>query len=611
MLAHMNKLPTEFTQSLCHVFQDKESGELYVAIGDGRQLPYRQFIQDSVFQMARSYFLSPTSNITAVNPRKLAGLIGAMLARQSRAPGTVIEVLVNEFLVTDPDEAAELGVNVGDLREGKLDALIERILIQYGDDSVQELEFSTVLFNSVSNLAAKAIEDRRLGAFIEQSSRYVYYNQKDPITDSWYYYRPEEILNSHLKDRYIEVMDACFELYAKLADQLETHYRNIKPLESCEYAIKPNDKKKYRFNELDNPKQKRLFKRTYGFDIRTKAADTSRIMLPAGTLTSLAMVANGRTFEHLLKRLYSSPYGEFKDIARKGHETLNKVIPKYVKRANPEGEKFWMQVDDDIRNDLREAIPAAMSFDGDDTEVKLLDVPRLMSSDPDARIHYLAAAYFPYARTDYGRIVNELRALPAERVAELFRHAIGARETRRDRSPRGFEHGYDITAEIVGDFGIFRDLHRHRMCTLQWQRPNPHLGFIIPQDIVDIGLADECRAVEQQVRALYDDISSSLDPYLAEYVTLFGHKIRFTIGMNLRESQHLLELRTVKQGHPNYRRVCQKIHNEMRRRAPWIDECDVLKFVDHNSYSWARADAEARQSQKMIERKIDDEMINE
>ena len=119
-------------------------------------------------------------NITALDMRKLSGVSGAMLARQSRITGTVVDVLMKEFLITDAAEAAEASVDVGSLKLKKLDEIIERILIQYGDDSVQELECATVLFNSVSNLATKIIEDRRLGGFIEQSSRYVYYTGATP-----------------------------------------------------------------------------------------------------------------------------------------------------------------------------------------------------------------------------------------------------------------------------------------------------------------------------------------------------------------------------------------------------------------------------------------------
>lgn len=591
-----------FLQSSCHVFQDPKTRELTVAIGDGRTMPYRQFISLAIFELAGPYFVSPTSNITAMDPKKLGGLIGALMARQSRAPGTVIDVLVNEFLITDPAEAAELGVKLGSLREQKLDELIERILIQYGDDSVQELETASVLFNSVSNLAAKMIEDRRLGAFIEQSSRYVLYTQKDPITDSWYYYRPEAILNSSLKDQYIGTLDDCFALYAELADKLQEYYETLKPISEVEYAIKPNDPKKYRLEELNDKKEQAQFKRTYTFDIRTRACDTARVMLPAATLTALGMVANGRTFEHLLKRLYSSNYAEFKDIGVKLHDTLNRVIPKYVKRADPKGVEFWKVNEDTIRADIAQYLPLAVQAVGVVNESRLHEVPGLMSAPEASLSHMLAAAYYVYTRTDYASLVAQIEQLPIELRQQLMARAVGVRETRRDRVVRGFEHGYDITAEIVADFGVFRDLHRHRMCTLLWQRPMPHLGFELPSDIEKIGYGDKCRALAQRVAHLYDLIATQVDGFTAEYVVLFGHKIRFVMGMNLREAQHLLELRTVPQGHPNYRRVCQDLHKQLVARAPWLAGTDFFKFVDHNQYDWARADAEARQSQKLMEK---------
>ncbi len=586
----------------CTIFTDDQTGERMVACGDGAVLPYRSFILESVFQFARPYFLSPESNITAVDGRKLSGLVGAMLARQSRAPGTVIDVLVKEFLVTDEAEAKELGVPIGGLREGKLEQLIERILIQYGDDSVQELECATVLFNSVSNLAAKAIEDRRLGAYIEQSSRYVLYTERDPVTGNWFYYREPKIIASTHGAKYVDLMDRCFALYVDLAEKLQEQYMKNKPIEQTEYAIKPNDPTKYRLDQLDDEKQKKEFKRTYTFDIRTRACDTARIMLPAATLTNLAMVANGRTFEHLLKRLYSSGRPEFLDVAERMHATLNKVVPKYVKRAHPEGEKFWMATDAAIRADIAAIAPEWMKATADGEEVRVHNVPRLLSDTPEALHHLLAGVYFPYVNCAYTELVAKLQTLPMDQISTLLQHAVGDRQGRRDRSPRGFEHGYDVNAEVVTNFGVFRDLHRHRMCTLQWQRPNPHLGFVIPEDIVEIGMADACNALEAEVRAFFDELSVEFGAPMAEYVVLFGHKIRFWFGMNFREAQHLLELRTVPQGHPNYRRVCQKIADGIVQLAPWVKDSGLLKFVDYNDYLWARADAEARQSQKAIER---------
>lgn len=582
----------------CATFVVDENGESSrkVAYGDGTMLPYRSFVAEEDFLLAQQYLLSPESNITALDMRKLSGVAGAMLARQSRIQGTVVDVLMKEFL----DET-------GGLKMQKLEEIIERILIQYGDDSVQELETATVLFNSVSNLATKVIEDRRLGGYIEQSSRYVYYTERDPVTGRWWYLREQRIMASSCGGRYVIAMDRAFGLYARLVDALTAYYEKIKPLDDASYAVRPNDAKKYRLGDLTDEKEIKEFKRVYKFDLKTKACDTARVVLPASTLTNLAMVANGRTFEHLLKRLYSSGNPEFSDIGARLHGTLNKVIPKYVKRADPSGEQYWMATDERTREQISREFPQFLAFEKSQDEVVWQELPELVSDSAEPVAELLASTYYPWSRATFATMVQTLGKQPKEKLVALVKEIIGDRRTRRDRAPRGFEIGYPCTFEVTGNFGIFRDLHRHRMLTQQRQLLNPHIGFTLPEDIVAIGMSGEVEALEREIRQLYDAIDAEVGPEAAQYCVFFGHHIRFTMGFNLREAQHFLELRTVPQGHPDYRRVCQTMHDIIRTRAPWIEEVGALAFVDHHDYPWSRADAEARQSQKRIARGLTEE----
>jgi thymidylate synthase ThyX len=598
----------------CAVFERvgiDESGaevrEKLVATGDGEALPYRSFINKAVFDLAAGYLFSPHSTVTALDPKKLAGLVGAMLARQSRIPGTVVDVLVKEFLVSDPKESEEMGIPIGEIKAKKLEGIIERILIQYGDDSVQELECATVLFNSVSNLAAKIIEDRRLAGFIEQSSRYVLYTERDPVTGWWMYLREQRIMASPHADEYVRVMDRCFETYAKLAEELTKYYQTVKPLAETTYAIKPGDDKKYRLDELTDEKEIKEFNRVYKFDLKTKACDTARIVLPAATITNLAMVANGRSFEHLLKRLYSSGNPEYVDLGNRLHDTLNKFIPKYVKRANPSGEGYMIDTERRAREQMLREFPEFCRFARSAEEVAWLELPELVSDTPEAVAHLLANSYFPHARVPFSTIVARLLQEPKDKLVGFLKEILGERASRRDRAGRAFEHGYPATFELVGNFGIFRDLHRHRILTQQRQLLNPHLGFTVPDDVEAIGMGDEVRALEAEIRALYDKLDADLGPEAAQYCVTFGHHIRFMMGYSLRESQHLNELRTIPQGHPDYRRVCQKMHLELVRRAPWLGEIGLLKFVDHNDYPWSRAAAEAKQSAKRLKLGVTDE----
>ena len=57
---------------------------------------------------------------------------------------------------------------------------------------------------------------------------------------------------------------------------------------------------------------------------------------------------------------------------------------------------------------------------------------------------------------------------------------------------------------------------------------------------------------------LYEQIYRDL-PWEAQYVVPFAYKIRWYMKMNLREAVHMCELRTMPQGHPDYRFICQEM----------------------------------------------------
>lgn len=577
------------------VIVNPETGERSVAYGDGSVLPFGAAVREEVFKLASRHLLSPHSNVTVLSPQELSGLTGALLARQSRVNGSVVDVLAKEFLRPD-----------GTVDRAKAQALIERVLLQFGDDSVQEYEYATVLFISVSNLATKMIEDRRLAAYIEQSSRYVAYTQRDPVSGAWRYYREPRIIGSSLGVRYVETMDRCFAVYAQLSEMLASYYAQLKPRDTAEYAIRPGESRKLSWSELASDEERKEFERVYKTDLKTRACDTARVVLPAATLTNMAMVGNGRVYEHLLKKLYSSDSPEFLDIAGRLHETLNKFIPQYVARAKAAGDDYQRKIR--LRTEEMATTFSEMRETDKTEEVSILDLPKIISKDPSGVNAVLASVFYPYARCSYNRLLAaiETAGKGGRNIAGLLGYVSGGdlRMSRRDRMPRAWETGYPLTVEVSANFGIFRDLHRHRMMTLERQALTPFLGFTVPKDIEAIGMGEELRRLSSEVGELYLDLERELGVGAAEYCTLFGHDVRFKMGMNLREAEHLLELRTIPQGHPDYRRVCQKIAKEILARAPFLKDAGLLKFVDFDSYDWARAASEARQSQKAAEKGI-------
>ena len=104
----------------------------------------------------------------------------ALFARYSRYPGTLRRLFLDEFAddLPEPDTAGAGGI--GDAAEGKRAAqLYERIFLGYGDDSVAQLGGAHVACEWVSNVLTKILQRPRLGAYLEQSTRYIAYDERD------------------------------------------------------------------------------------------------------------------------------------------------------------------------------------------------------------------------------------------------------------------------------------------------------------------------------------------------------------------------------------------------------------------------------------------------
>ena len=96
---------------------------------------------------------------------------GALFARYSRSPKSLRRLLLDEFL---PPEA---GGAAGGSREGvgreRAEALYDRVLAEYGDDSVAQLGGAHIAVEGASNLLTKVLQWGRLASYLEQSTRYI------------------------------------------------------------------------------------------------------------------------------------------------------------------------------------------------------------------------------------------------------------------------------------------------------------------------------------------------------------------------------------------------------------------------------------------------------
>ena len=259
---------------------------------------------------------------------------GGVLARYSRARTDLQTTLVNEFL----DEH-------GDPVQAKGTAILDRVLVSFGDDSVGELEGTHIGVEGISQLATKWIEDRRIGGSpIEQSTRYVKYDQKDK-QGRWRYLRPKEVVEAGLRTKFESASDLAFEVYAEGIRLLSDHFRRVFPESQHTIPVmRGGETVSLTKDKLQGEDEERSFRNSYGFAIRCAALDMGRCVLPASTLTQLGVYGNGRFMSGLLSFLKSQKFAEAQERANELEIELAKVIPTFIKRnaANP----FWQERDE-------------------------------------------------------------------------------------------------------------------------------------------------------------------------------------------------------------------------------------------------------------------------
>jgi thymidylate synthase ThyX len=465
---------------------------------------------------------------------------GALFSRYSRTEKSLRRVLLEEF-INEPDAGFEaLTGNPQDSDDmvavRHAEEFYERVLVGYGDDSVAELAGAHVAVERTSTLAAKALEDSRIGISpLEKSTRYVRFDRPGPDGRHLYYRGPEL---AH--PDYEPAADALFAVYSSLVEPVTEAIRTRYPIES---------------GETD---------RAWKSATRAKALDLLRGLLPAGALTNLGLFGNGRAFEYLITKLAAHELPECRRLATDLHQELALVIPAFVKRAlddrygRPAAERLAK-----IRDATASLAPRG--------EVEPVVGPsvKLVEFDPDAERRVVAAALFPYSNLSL-----EGQAADPDQVLEAL---LGDRANRRQRAPRALEHAH-YTFEIVANFGAYRDLHRHRMLTQDRQLLGTSLGYDLPQGLADLGMADRVRGAIESAAAVQPTLERDAGPALAQYIVPLAFRVRWYFRANLREVYHLCELRTTPQGHPDYRWVAQEmfrrvseVHPRLARYAGFVD----------------------------------------
>ncbi len=79
-------------------------------------------------------------------------------------------------------------------------------------------------------------------------------------------------------------------------------------------------------------------------------------------------------------------------------------------------------------------------------------------------------------------------------------------------SPGAPSSGSFYRFDVLSDYGAFRDMQRHRMLTIEWQRLTPNHGYTRPELVTDAGLGGEFDEAMHRSAGLFDDARNPTFP---------------------------------------------------------------------------------------------------
>ena len=486
---------------------------------------------------------------------------GALFARYSRTTKSLRRLFLDEF-AEDVDEGGELttaGVE-------RAERLYDRVFVEYGDDSVAQLGGVHLACEQASQLLAKALEWGRLAAYLEQSTRYMRYD--DTPGGRWRATVPPEIEGTDLEAGFVEYLDEVFRQYGAMFEPLYAWFERRFPQD-------PGDSDA-----------------VYRSTITAKTCDTLRLALPAGTRSNLGIFATAQSYEQLLMRLSVHPSAEMRTYGDLMLVELRKVIPAFLKRVDVEERgvawaRYWRAT--------REGVEELAAKLASGVEPEPRDEVTLVDFDPEGETKIAAAVLYAATALPDDQLLSLARSMSADERGELLRASVGDRTNRRHKPGRSWERT-QYRFDVLCDYGAFRDLQRHRPLTIEWQRLRTIHGHETPAEIDEAGLRERWDRVIEAGRAMEAALIEAGHEEVAQYAVPMAFRIRFVMQMTAREAMHLTELRSQPQGHPTYRRVAQTMHRLISEVHPAIG--DAFGYVSHEDVDLERLEAERRTEAK-------------
>jgi len=456
-----------------------------------------------------------------------------MQARYSRSREGLRESFLS-LLKEEPENFEKLKEEIKNLEGGikskhaieKAIQFMEKWVLGYGHSSIAEGAVVGLGLEGISILATKKIEDNRLCSFIEKSTRYVSFDNSSVYID-------EDLKNSEYYEEIKSLLDFLFEIYIELHEPVLEYVKKVAP---CEEGV-----------------TKAAWERACA----ARRFDAIRYLLPTCTKTSLGWTVNARQLAHTISKLLSSPLKEMNMIGEMLKEETSKVLSSLLKYSDKK--EYFIKTEKEMKE-----LAKKIKIENENVENVVLV---RSSENPDEMI--ISSILYRYKNEPFEKILEKVKIMSAKEKEEIFDSYL-KNMSDFDWPMRELEH-VQFTFDIVMDYGAFRDLQRHRICTQTNQIFTADLDYDIPKDIINAGCADRYKEAMERVKKLYYKIKDKY-PLQAQYILSLGFKKRFLITMNLRELYYFIKLRTTPLAHESYRRIASKFYEIMKSKYPLLSK---------------------------------------
>ncbi len=495
-----------------------------------------------------------TGNVYSFSGKFTPTIISAAMARLSRFGGDMRELILKEFAN----------------KEGQDEALLRRVLTQFGDDSVQQLSSVPVVVENASNLLTKQLEWGRLAAYLEQSTRYIYYDVK---RDGKYRYFTPEKLPKKLAADYKKAMDNIFDNYSSIVHKITDFYHATDETPQAERDA------------------------AWRIAMRGKACDAARGLLPVATTSTVGIIGSAQAIDNLIMNLLAQDLPEAQTVGGQILQEVRKQHAIFFERTDmPERGMTTIAHKQQTRKTI---VSLAKKHLTDMPVNKSIKPVKLLEYTPKNELELLAHMLYPHANMGFSDLEKQIKKWSDQEKTAAFGLYFGQRGNRRHKPGRALEVAH-YTFELVCDYGIFRDLQRHRMVdALEWQQLTPELGYEMPEAVEAAGLAELYQQTLQISYNLYQKMRKAGRLAESQYATLFCHKMRWKVTINARAAFHFIELRTQPAGHIGYRKLTKLIHDEIAKVHPHLAAAMVFVNRNDNDPSASRLEQNRRAQKKL------------